>query len=65
MRQPFSPHITLAFRDLERDGYEKGVEFLKSKSINLNTKIEHVSLVEKLDKVNREVARIPLSAKPY
>jgi 2'-5' RNA ligase len=42
----YSPHITLAFADLNREGYEKGLNYLNGKTLQREFKIEHVALVE-------------------
>lgn len=62
MHRPYLPHVTLAFRDLTKDGYEKGLEYLKDKDVELVSKIDHIALVEKLDEVDREYKRILLAS---
>lgn len=42
----YAPHITIAFSDLDKDGYDKGLNYLKNKEINIDFEINHVSLVE-------------------
>lgn len=42
----YSPHITLAFADLSREGYEKSLNYLNGKTLQREFKIEHVALVE-------------------
>lgn len=42
----YIPHITIAFSDLSREGYEKGLEFLKNKSLERDFEMSHLSLVE-------------------
>lgn len=40
------PHITLAFADLTREGYEKGIDYLSGKEFKLSFDISHLALVE-------------------
>ena len=42
----YKPHVTLAFADLTKEGYEKGLEFLKSKEMNEEFTIDNITLVE-------------------
>jgi 2'-5' RNA ligase len=51
MRRPYLPHVTLAFRDLQREGYESGIRYLESVEIGCTVWLTHIALVEKrLDK---------------
>lgn len=60
MPQPFTPHCTLAFRDLSKEGFELGIEFFKDQSIELMATIDHIALVEKLPDLDRELVRFSL-----
>lgn len=42
----YVPHVTVAFADLDEEGYRKGLDFLSTKNLNTNFKISHVSIVE-------------------
>lgn len=42
----YVPHITLAFADLTREGYEKGMKYLESEGIESPFRISHIALVE-------------------
>lgn len=58
--QPFTPHVTLAFRDLDDNGYVKGLRYLIGKETSFTSSISSVSLVEKLEDVDAEAATIQL-----
>lgn len=58
--EPFTPHVTLAFRDLDDNGYVKGLKYLIGKQTSFTAQISSVSLVEKLDDVDAEAATIQL-----
>jgi len=61
MPQPYTPHVTLAFRDLTEKGYNEGMEFLSKKEFSDDVKISHISLVEKLPDVDVEYRRFNLA----
>lgn len=61
MPNPYLPHVTLAFRDLNQDGYRSGLAFLEGKEVELKSSIDHVALVQKLSASDREIARVQLS----
>jgi 2'-5' RNA ligase len=42
----YIPHVTIAFSDLDKEGYEKGLEYLKNKSLEREFVISHLALVE-------------------
>lgn len=42
----YTPHVTLAFADLTREGYEKGMSYLASQKIDLPFSISHLAIVE-------------------
>jgi 2'-5' RNA ligase len=48
MPVPYTPHVTVAFRDLNKEGYEKGREYLKELNFEDEIIISHIALVEKL-----------------
>jgi 2'-5' RNA ligase len=45
---PYMPHVTVAFRDLTEEGYEKGQQYLKELNFEDEMTISHVALVERL-----------------
>lgn len=61
MRQPYQPHITVAFRDLDERGYELGTAYLQKSKVELSSTIDHVALVEKLETVDTEYKRFLLA----
>jgi 2'-5' RNA ligase len=61
MPRPYTPHCTLAFQDLSREGFQRGLEYLKNTKIELTTELDHVALVEKLTGANRELSRFIFS----
>ena len=60
MRRPYQPHVTLAFRDLTQAGYKSGLEYLKDKDMTINTRIDHIALVEKRSNADIERFRVHL-----
>lgn len=44
--QDYIPHVTLAFADLTKEGYEKGLDFIKAHSFESSFTISHIALVE-------------------
>ena len=63
MPQPYLPHVTLAFRDLTREGFERGLDYLSDKDIRITSVIDHIALVEKLETKDVEYTRIPLETR--
>lgn len=61
MPDPYLPHVTLAFRDLTKEGYEAGLNYVHSLSVSLAVHIDHVALVEKQPSVDQELLRLQLS----
>lgn len=57
MSIPYNPHATLAFRDLDQKGYEKGNDFLQGKSFVEKVIINHIALVEHLHDKDLEYKR--------
>lgn len=57
MSDPYNPHVTLAFRDLDQDGYEKGNSFLEGKTFHETVKVNHIALVEHLADKDLEYKR--------
>lgn len=57
MPSPYHPHCALAFKDLSREGYEIGGEYLDSQNLKLYTRITGLSIVEMLPDMTRERAR--------
>lgn len=58
MPRPYLPHVTLAFRDLTKKGYEIGKNYLEGQKVLTTAEIDHVALVEKLPHSNVERTRI-------
>lgn len=42
----YTPHVTLAFADLTKDGYEETLELLKTKTIDEEFVIDNIAIVE-------------------
>jgi 2'-5' RNA ligase len=57
MPRPYHPHCALVFKDLNEDGFRKGIDYLKGKDLKLTVILDHVSLVEMSPKATREFAR--------
>lgn len=57
MPKPYTPHVTVAFRDLSEDGHRKGLDYLKNCSFNNSAQISHIALVEKLPTSDIEYKR--------
>lgn len=58
MVKPYTPHVTLAFRDLDAEGFQKGLAYLKDKSAKLTSTIDHIALVEKREDKDVEFQRL-------
>lgn len=62
--ETYQPHVTIAFADLDQDGYERGKSFLEEQKIDLQIPVSHIALVECFGKGNmqsREYKRFELS----
>ncbi len=57
MPEPYTPHVTVAFRDLNQEGYEKGEKYLQEGNFEDTIKIYHIALVEKLSDKDVEYKR--------
>jgi 2'-5' RNA ligase len=57
MPSPYHPHCALAFKDLDREGFELGARYLDDKFPAFKTKLDHVALVEMLSNETREFVR--------
>ena len=57
MPQPYTPHVTVAFRDLSESGYQKGLEYLSEQSFSGVVEMSHIALVEKLPDSDKEYKR--------
>lgn len=42
----YNPHVTVAYGDLDFDGYQKGLEYLSKLKFSDTVKISHIALVE-------------------
>ncbi len=62
MVRPYTPHITLAFRDLDAVGFQKGLAYIQGKSGELESSIDHIALVEKLENKDVEFQRLSFAA---
>ncbi|MBU0636023.1 2'-5' RNA ligase family protein [Candidatus Micrarchaeota archaeon] len=62
---PFIPHITLAFKDLSQEGFEKAKVFFQNEHFTKTTKIDHVSIVLEIqEKKWREYKRFGFQENP-
>lgn len=60
---PYTPHVTIAYKDLQDDGLEITKKFLKEKDFDRVTIIDHVALAkEGGDKICNEFKRFPLGS---
>lgn len=57
MPSPYTPHCALAYKDLSKQGFQIGSEYLDSQDIMLEATIDHVALVETTDRQTREFER--------
>lgn len=57
MPKPYTPHVTVAFRDLSKEGYYKGLQFLEDKKFSDEIEVSHIALVEKLPDKDVEYKR--------
>lgn len=57
MPQPYTPHVTLAFRDLTEEGYKMGNEYLEKEGFKDSILISHIALVENLPDKDVEYKR--------
>ncbi|HEY4964461.1 MAG TPA: 2'-5' RNA ligase family protein [Candidatus Saccharimonadales bacterium] len=57
MPAPYIPHVTIAFRDLDEKGYEKGLAYLKNKVFDGISTINHIALVRMLANKDKEYKR--------
>ena len=62
MPVPYTPHVTVAFRDLDKEGYDNGLAFLKDTGIDIQCSVTHVALVEKLDDEDKQYKRFTFEA---
>lgn len=62
MPEPYLPHCTLAFRDLTKEGFEKGIAYLATQNLSFTTTIDHISLVEMLPTGDTEYVRLSLNS---
>jgi 2'-5' RNA ligase len=58
--EPYQPHVTVAFRDLTKEGYLMGKEYLENKSFSEPIQVSHLSLVEHLPNKDVEYKRFDL-----
>ena len=57
MPRPYTPHVTIAFRDLSKEGYEKGKMYLQELDFEKTVITSHIALVEKLSNTDKEYKR--------
>lgn len=57
MPKPYIPHVTVAFRDLTKEGYVEGEKYLRNLTIKEMVKATHIALVEKLPDTDKEYKR--------
>ena len=58
---PYTPHVTVAFKDLWEEGFKKGKEYLAERGFEGEMTIDHIALVEKTPEKDSEYKRIYLS----
>jgi 2'-5' RNA ligase len=64
MPTPYSPHITLAYRDLDEAGYRRALAYLQTQSLDRTMTIDHIALAVSQDDSNEQLQRIMLSDSP-
>lgn len=57
MPQPYTPHVTLAFRDLTEEGHRLGAKLLEEEGFKDTITISHIALVENLTDKDVEYKR--------
>ncbi|MCA9360396.1 2'-5' RNA ligase family protein [Candidatus Nomurabacteria bacterium] len=57
MPLPYTPHVTVAFRDLSKEGYQSGLTYLNDKNFSGTVSVSHIALVEKLPDTDIEYKR--------
>lgn len=57
MPRPYHPHCALAFKDLSKEGFERGIAYLDTHQLILTSAIDHIAIVEMLPNDTREFAR--------
>lgn len=57
MVTPYTPHVTLAFRDLDETGFKKGCDYIAHKSGQITSAIATISLVERSEAGDIEYRR--------
>jgi len=62
MVKPYTPHITLAFRDLDEAGFKKGLAYIQNKSGEFSSRIDHLALVEHRADKDEEFERFTFEA---
>lgn len=63
MPRPYTPHCTLAFRDLTDEGFRSGIAYLTEREVSLEAMINHIAFVEKLPNVDTELMRVGFQTK--
>ena len=63
MPQPYTPHVTIAFRDLTKEGYKKGKKYLEEISFKKFVQVSNIALVEKLPESDIEYKRFQFTSK--
>ncbi|MCW1908251.1 MAG: 2'-5' RNA ligase family protein [Candidatus Saccharibacteria bacterium] len=62
MPVPYHPHVTLAFRDLDKEGFYGGLRYLQDKKCDLFTDITNFSIVQRLKNTDAEYRRFELGS---
>ncbi len=57
MPEPYAPHVAVAFRDLSKEGYEKGFAYLQQSDYQDTITLSHVALVERTPRGDVEYKR--------
>lgn len=61
---PYTPHVTIAYKDLQKEGLDRAKQFLTQRSFDRTTLIDHVAIAqEQENKVCKEFKRFLLGKK--
>jgi len=52
MPWPYNPHLTVAFKDLNKEEFEKAKQLLQGRTFKYTTMVDHVALAEELPNGN-------------
>lgn len=49
MPWPYKPHLMLAFKDLDEDGFKKAKNLLQDRSFKANIQVDHIAIAQQLE----------------